>query len=130
MHRFPVRVYYEDTDAGGIVYHANYLKFCERARSEWVRELGLDQRLLRAERGLIIVVRRMAVDFLRPALYDDMLEVTTTLRALGGARIELDQAVTRDGAPLFTAAVTLVCVGVDGRAARLPEDLRAMFQRG
>ena len=75
MHRHPVRVYYEDTDAGGIVYHANYLKFVERARSEWVRALGLDQKRLREERGLIIVVRRMEVDFLRPALYDDLLRL-------------------------------------------------------
>ena len=123
----PVRVYYEDTDAGGVVYYANYLKFCERARSEWVRELGLDQRRLRAERGLIIVVRRMEVDFLRPALYDDLLEVTTTLRGLGGARIELDQAVLRGDEKLFAAVVTLVCVGTDGRAARLPEDLRTLL---
>jgi acyl-CoA thioester hydrolase len=127
MHRHPVRVYYEDTDAGGIVYHANYLKFAERARSEWVRALGLDQKRLRAERGLIIVVRRMEVDFLRPAAYDDFLEVTTTLRGLGGARIELDQAVLRGDETLFVAAVTLVCVGTDGRAARLPEDLRALL---
>ena len=127
MHRHPVRVYYEDTDAGGIVYHANYLKFVERARSEWVRALGLDQKRLREERGLIIVVRRMEVDFLRPALYDDLLEVTTTLRGLGGARIELDQAVLRGGEKLFAAAVTLVCVGTDGRAARLPEDLRTLL---
>lgn len=127
MHRHPVRVYYEDTDAGGIVYHANYLKFAERARSEWVRALGLDQKRLREERGLIIVVRRMEVDFLRPALYDDLLEVTTTLRELGGARIELDQAVLRGDEKLFAAVVTLVCVGTDGRAARLPEDLRTLL---
>ena len=86
-HTHPLRVYYEDTDAGGIVYHANYLKFCERARSEWVRGLGIDQRALKASLGLIIVVRRMEVDFLRPALYDDALTVTTELRSLGGARI-------------------------------------------
>lgn len=127
MHRHPVRVYYEDTDAGGIVYHANYLKFVERARSEWVRALGLDQKRLREERGLIIVVRRMEVDFLRPALYDDLLEVTTTLRGLGGARIELDQAVLRGDEKLFAAVVTLVCVGTDGRAARLPENLRTLL---
>lgn len=127
MHRHPVRVYYEDTDAGGIVYHANYLKFAERARSEWVRALGLDQKRLREERGLIIVVRRMEVDFLRPALYDDLLEVTTTLRGLGGARIELDQAVLRGDEKLFAAVVTLVCVGTDGRAARMPEDLRTLL---
>lgn len=129
-HTHPLRVYYEDTDAGGIVYHANYLKFCERARSEWVRGLGIDQRALKAERGLIIVVRRMDVDFLRPALYDDALTVTTRLRTLGGARIELDQSVLRGPDTLFTAAVTLVCVGPDGRAARLPDDLRAALQGG
>lgn len=124
-HSFPLRVYYEDTDAGGIVYHANYLKFCERARSEWVRGLGIDQRAMKAERGLIIVVRRMEVDFLRPALYDDALTVTTRLCSLGGARIDLDQAVLRGAETLFTAAVTLVCVAADGRAARLPGDLRS-----
>ena len=124
----PVRVYYEDTDAGGIVYHANYLKFCERARSEWVRGLGIDQRALKARLGLIIVVRRMEVDFLRPALYDDALTVTTELRSLGGARIDLAQAVLRGAETLFTASVTLVCVGPDGRALRLPDDLRAALQ--
>lgn len=129
-HTHPLRVYYEDTDAGGIVYHANYLKFCERARSEWVRGLGIDQRALKASLGLIIVVRRMEVDFLRPALYDDALTVTTQLRTLGGARIELDQAVLRGTETLFTAAVTLVCVGPDGRALRLPDDLRATLQSG
>lgn len=122
------RVYYEDTDAGGIVYHANYLKFCERARSEWVRGLGIDQRALKASLGLIIVVRRMEVDFLRPALYDDALTVTTELRSLGGARIDLAQSVLRGTETLFTAAVTLVCVGPDGRALRLPDDLRAALQ--
>ena len=127
-HTHPLRVYYEDTDAGGIVYHANYLKFCERARSEWVRGLGVDQRALKAEQGLIIVVRRMEVDFLRPALYDDALTVTTELRSLGGARIDLAQAVLRGAETLFTASVTLVCVGPDGRALRLPDDLRAALQ--
>lgn len=127
-HTHPLRVYYEDTDAGGIVYHANYLKFCERARSEWVRGLGIDQRALKAEQGLIIVVRRMEVDFLRPALYDDALTVTTQLLALGGARIDLAQSVLRGTDTLFTAAVTLVCVGPDGRALRLPAPLRAALQ--
>jgi len=129
-HHFPVRVYYEDTDAGGIVYHANYLKFIERARSEWVREAGIDQRQLRADQGLIIVVRRIEADYLRPALYDDLLTVTTGLRLLGGARIELDQAVLRGEVPMFTARVTLVCVGADGRAARLPDALRRALESG
>ena len=90
--------------------------------------LGIDQRALKAELGLIIVVRRMEVDFLRPALYDDALTVTTDLRSLGGARIDLAQAVLRGAETLFTASVTLVCVGPDGRALRLPDDLRAALQ--
>ena len=129
-HTHPLRVYYEDTDAGGIVYHANYLKFCERARSEWVRGLGIDQRALKAERGLIIVVRRMEVDFLRPALYDDALTVTTRLRILGGARIELDQSVLRGPDTLFTAAVTLVPAAADAPPANRTYLTRKPHNRG
>lgn len=129
-HSFPVRVYYEDTDAGGIVYHANYLKFTERARSEWVRDLGVDQRRLKAEQGIIIVVRRIEADYLRPALYDDLLAVTSVVKALGGSRIEMEQQVLRGQEVLFRAQVTLVCVGPNGRALRLPEDLRAVMLPG
>jgi acyl-CoA thioester hydrolase len=129
-HSFPVRVYYEDTDAGGIVYHANYLKFTERARSEWVRDLGVDQRRLKAEQGIIIVVRRIEADYLRPALYDDLLAVTSVVKALGGSRIEMEQQVLRGQEVLFRAQVTLVCVGPNGRALRLPEDLRGLMQPG
>ena len=129
-HSFPVRVYYEDTDAGGIVYHANYLKFTERARSEWVRDLGVDQRRLKAEQGIIIVVRRIEADYLRPALYDDLLAVTSEVKALGGSRIEMEQQVLRGQEVLFRAQVTLVCIGPNGRALRLPEDLRAVMLPG
>lgn len=130
LHRFPVRVYYEDTDAGGIVYHANYLKFTERARSEWVRELGVDQRRLKAERGIIIVVRRIEADYLRPALYDDLLCVTSEVKALGGSRIEMEQLVLRGDETMFRAQVTLVCVGPAGRALRLPDALRQVMSAG
>lgn len=125
MHSFPLRVYYEDTDLAGIVYYANYLKFIERGRSEWVRGLGVDQAQLRAETGIVFAVRRVEADYLRPAVFDDSLTVTTELRSLGGARIDLWQRVLRGPDVLFTAAVTLVCLGADGRAARLPDAVRS-----
>ncbi|RIA01457.1 tol-pal system-associated acyl-CoA thioesterase [Cereibacter sphaeroides] len=123
-HRFALRVYYEDTDLAGIVYYANYLKFIERARSEWVRGLGVDQARLRAESGIVFAVRRIEADYLRPAVFDDLLEVETRLVETGGARILLDQEVRRGEERLFAARVVLVCLGADGRAARLPAEVR------
>lgn len=123
-HTFPLRVYYEDTDLAGIVYYANYLKFIERGRSEWVRSLGIDQGALKRDHGIVFAVRRVEADYLRPARFDDELTVTTDLIAATGARIVLDQAVTRAGETLFTAHVTLVCLNEAGGAARLPADMR------
>lgn len=125
MHRWPVRVYYEDTDLAGIVYYANYLKFIERARSEWVRGLGLDQTRLREEAGIVFAVRRVEADYLSPARFDDLLEVETAPVSVAGARLVLDQAVTRDNAALFRARVTLVALSRTGAPARLPPALRA-----
>lgn len=123
-HRFPIRVYYEDTDLGQVVYYANYLKFIERGRSEWLRELGIDQQRLIREEGLAFVVRRVEADYLRPARFDDTLEVVTTLTSATGSRIQLDQAVTRDGETLFQSTVTLVCVDIRVmRAHRMPPAL-------
>jgi acyl-CoA thioester hydrolase len=119
-HRWPVRVYYEDTDLAGIVYYANYLKFIERARSEWVRGLGLDQTRLRDEAGIVFAVRRVEADYLSPARFDDLLEVETAPVSVAGARLVLDQAVTRDGQALFRARVTLVALSRTGAPARLP----------
>ncbi|MFO1201031.1 MAG: tol-pal system-associated acyl-CoA thioesterase [Tabrizicola sp.] len=124
-HQFRTRVYYEDTDLAGIVYYANYLKFIERARTEWVASLGVDQMALKAREGVVFAVRRVEADFLRPAKFADDLVVETTLHSLGGARIVLDQVVMRGGERLFVAVVTLVCLTEDGHAARLPTDLRA-----
>ena len=124
-HTFPLRVYYEDTDLAGIVYYANYLKFIERARSEWVRVLGIDQALLRAEHGLVFAVRRVEADYLRPALFDDVLTVQTTVSEHSGARLVLDQAVLRGVQTLFTARVTLVCLTATGTPTRFPAALRA-----
>lgn len=123
-HRFTCRVYYEDTDLAGIVYYANYLKFIERARSEWVRGLGIDQAALKAGEGLVFAVRRIEADYLRPARFDDLLTVETVFVAATGARIVLDQTVLRDGERLFAARVTLVGLTAAGRPARLPAALR------
>jgi acyl-CoA thioester hydrolase len=126
-HRFGLRVYYEDTDLAGIVYYANYLKFIERARSEWVRGLGVDQAALKADHGIVFAVRRVEADYLSPARFDDLLEVETTLQALSGARIALRQEVLRGTDRLFAAAVTLVCLSEMGAPVRIPADIRRVL---
>lgn len=127
IHSHMIRVYYEDTDLAGIVYYANYLKFIERGRSEWVRGLGVDQARLRAEHGLVFAVRRVEADYLRPAKFDDELVVTTVAEGSGGARISLHQEVLRGAERLFVAEVTLVCINEAGVAARLPADIRRVM---
>ena len=122
---FTLRVYYEDTDLAGIVYYANYLRFIERARTEWVRDLGIDQTALRDDTGIVFAVRRVEADYLRPARFDDVLQVRTSLVALTAARILLAQIVWRGEALLFEARVTLVCLTPRGTATRLPADVRA-----
>ena len=123
-HEFPIRVYYEDTDLAGIVYYANYLKFIERGRSEWIRDLGVDQTALRDDHNIVFAVRRVEADYLRPAKFDDMLRVTTALVSETGARITLEQAVWRGEEKLFAATVVLVCMTLEGTVARLPADIR------
>ena len=122
---FTLRVYYEDTDLAGIVYYANYLKFIERARSEWLRDLGIDQTRLRESTGIVFAVARVEADYRRPARFDDVLAVRTALVALTAARIVLAQTVWRDATLLFEARVTLVCLTPRGTATRLPAALRA-----
>ncbi len=125
MHSFECRVYYEDTDLAGIVYYANYLKFIERARSEWVRSLGIDQAQLKADTGVVFAVRHLTADYLIPAKFDDQLTILTEVLDAKGARIVLDQRVLRGDAVLFDARVTLVAIGANGAPARLPQTLRA-----
>ena len=124
-HCFSLRVYYEDTDMAGIVYYANYLKFIERARSDWVREIGIDQLAMKAD-GVVFAVRRVEADYLAPAVFDDQLEVRTTLDAITPARMVMGQEVWRDQTCLFRAAVTIVCIGPGGKPARLPAKLRSI----
>lgn len=125
-HRFDLRVYYEDTDLAGIVYYANYLKFIERARSEWVRAVGIDQRAMKETEGTVFAVRRVEADYLRPAHFDDQLQVLTALHEISSARVVLDQQVLRGQERLFTARVTLVALNAAGRPVRLPEALRGL----
>ncbi len=124
-HQFSLRVYYEDTDLAGIVYYANYLKFIERARTEWVASLGIDQMALKAAEGVVFAVRRLEADYLRAARFGDDLVVETQLMAATGARLVLDQTVSRGSERLFQAVVTLVCLTEAGVAVRLPAAVRA-----
>lgn len=122
-HVMSLRVYHEDTDLAGIVYYANYLKFIERGRSEWLRALGVDQLAMKEATGRVFAVRRLEADYLRPARFDDLLEVRTALAAALPARLVLDQEVARAGAALFVARVTIACLDGRGRPTRIPAGL-------
>lgn len=126
-HVYHLRVYYEDTDAGGIVYHANYLRFAERARTEALRELGLPHAAMVEQFALMFVVRRIEIDYLRPARLDDSLAVVTRAEAVGGASARLRQAITaEDGTELAVAHVDLACVALgESRPRRIPPQWRA-----
>jgi acyl-CoA thioester hydrolase len=125
LHRWPVRIYYEDTDAGGVVYHARYLHFFERARTEFMRALGLDHSRLLDEHGVIFTVRRLELDLAAPARLDDLVEVTTRLERMSGARLAVRQEVRRDDALLAGGDLQLAVVGTDLRPRRLPAALTA-----
>jgi len=114
--RWPVRVYYEDTDSGGVVYYANYLRFMERARTEWLRDLGFEQDALRAELGILFAVRSASLEFLSPARFNDRLEVSVRVIERRRASLAFDQAVYRVGEsePLCTARVKLACLDAEG----------------
>ncbi|MFO0995478.1 MAG: tol-pal system-associated acyl-CoA thioesterase [Alphaproteobacteria bacterium] len=126
-HVFPLRVYYEDTDAAGIVYYANYLKFAERARTEMLRARGFDHTRLDSLAGLAFAVRSCRVDYLHPARLDDALEVHTRVTRVGGATLDADQDIRRDGTTVTRLHVRLACINRTGRPARLPPMLRTAF---
>jgi len=128
-HVIPVRVYYEDTDAAGIVYYANYLKFAERARSELMRDIGDGQYRRMLEEGMHFVVRRCVVDYLGTARLDDLLQVHSRMRALRGASISAEQIIRRGKQDLVSMEIDLVCLGPGGRPVRIPEKLRAALRR-
>jgi acyl-CoA thioester hydrolase len=127
-HRYALRVYYEDTDAGGVVYHANYLRFAERARTEALRDLGIPHAELLREHGVMFMVRRVEVDYLRPARLDESLAVITEPLAVGGASATLRQDVQGQDGSCAVLTVRLACVRQgEGKPGRLPQRWRAIL---
>jgi acyl-CoA thioester hydrolase len=138
-HLLAVRVYFEDTDFSGVVYHTSYLRWCERGRSDFVRLLGNDHRALSGGRSpdgrslgepAAFVVRRMGLEFMKPARIDDVLVVETRAREVGAAHVVLDQRIVREGQPLFSAEVMVVLVSASGKPMRLATTLRQAFAAG
>jgi acyl-CoA thioester hydrolase len=129
VYSFPVRVYFENTDAGGVVYHSEYLKFLERARTEWLRHLGYDHQLLVRDHRVLFVVTAMAIDFVRPARLDDSLLVSVRLESLGKVRCVFAQEVRRDDEVLVQARVTVASVtGENMKPVEIPEGLRKKME--
>jgi len=125
----PVRVYFQDTDAGGVVYHASYVNFMERARTEWMRTHGYSNAGLMKEFGVVFVVRSLKLDYLKPALLDDLLDVTAQIKEIGRSRISLLQSVRRGEEVLTDAEVHLVCVSLESfKPVSVPEVLRNQWK--
>jgi len=123
-----VRVYWEDTDGGGIVYYANYLRFLERARTEWLRALGYDQSALGMRLGILFVVRAVTAEFVRPARLDDELTVSVAVAELGAGTVVVSQHIARGEERLVEASVKLACVRIAAfQPTRIPRELRALF---
>ncbi len=127
VHVFPVRVYYEDTDAGGVVYYANYLKFAERGRSELLRQHGIDNTGLHQRHGINFAVRDCSVTYHAPARLDDALSVLTEVSSAGAATLSMRQRVARDSELLVELSIRLACLNEAGRPARLPTEVRQAF---
>lgn len=133
-HFLPIRVYYEDTDFSGLVYHATYIRWCERGRTDFVRLIGLNQKDLFDGEGDVtpsfFVVRHMDIDYLKPASMDDVLEVQTKIASQGTASLKIAQEIKRDGVVLFKALVTIVLINAKGRPVRLSEAMKLAFSTG
>ena len=127
---WPVRVYFEDTDVGGVVYYANYLKYLERARSEWLRVLGFDQGRLMADTGLGFAVRSISAEYLKPARLDDELRVISGVDSHGRVQVVFDQRIERQEEILLTAKVRIACMDLQrGKAAAMPQDIYEQFEQ-
>lgn len=124
LHRYDIRIYFEDTDAGGVVYHAAYLRFAERARTEMMRAFGKSHAEMIAETGTIFTVRRCTIEFLRPARLDDLIRVETAIADMGAATMDVEQRFLRDGQELARLDVQLACMNSNGRATRIPAIIR------
>lgn len=127
---WPIRVYYEDTDAGGVVFYANYLAFMERARTEWLRALGFEQPEMAAQDGVLFVVSEVNIKYLKPSRFNDSLQVTVEAVNVGGSRIRFLQQVLRGDEEIARAEVAVVCVSTDTlRPARMPEAMRVKMEK-
>lgn len=126
---WPIRVYYEDTDGGGLVYHANYLKFMERARTEWLRSLGFEQNELKNKMGVIFVVRNIALQYKRPAYFDDALTVISSLSKVGRSLLVFEQAIHRDHLLLTQATIEIVCISAsEFKPVHIPQSIQQAMQ--
>jgi len=124
-----VRIYYEDTDSGGVVYHSNYLNFMERARTEWLRSLKINQQTLKDELNLLFVVHQIDIKFIKPAIFNDLIEVETTLKQITPVRVELEQHIKRQSDLLISASVEVV--GVNARTlkpVRIPQQIKSLME--
>ena len=126
-HSMNIRVYYEDTDLGGVVYYANYLRFIERARSEWIRELGIDQIKMRNEEKAIFVVTKIKADYLSPAHFDDILTVDTRIKVVSPVRAYFYQNIFREEKVIFRSEVCVTCTSNSGKVLRLPEKIKILI---
>lgn len=127
VHEQSVRIYYDDTDSTGLVYHANYLRFAERARTDMLRDFGFEHTRLLEDEGIAFVVRNLSADFRQPARLDDLLLVQTRIREVRGASMNMDQRICRNGVDLVRITLKLACITADGRATRVPPQLHAVF---
>ena len=129
IHIFPLRVYFEDTDSGGIVYYANYLKFAERSRSELLRSVGIESSRLMREENITLTVKTCHVDYQKPAHLDDALEVYSRITKVGGASLHVEQKIKCNGQELVDIQIKLACVVMNGKPARLPNELRSTLNK-
>jgi acyl-CoA thioester hydrolase len=129
VHHWPIRIYYEDTDSGGVVYHSNYLKYMERARTEWLRDFKIDQRALKDSLNLMFVVHEIDIKFTRPAVFNDEIEVQTKLEKLGSVKIELEQKIFRSSEILIESRVVVASVNsISMKPMRIPNEIKLLLE--
>ena len=129
VHHWPIRIYYEDTDSGGVVYHSNYLKYMERARTEWLRDFKVDQKALKDNLNLMFVVHEIDIKFTRPAVFNDEIEVQTKLEKLGSVKIELEQKIFRSSELLIESRVVVASVNsISMKPMRIPNEIKLLME--
>ena len=129
VHHWPIRIYYEDTDSGGVVYHSNYLKYMERARTEWLRDFKVDQKALKDNLNLMFVVHEIDIKFIRPAVFNDEIEVQTKLEKLGSVKIELEQKIFRSTEILIESRVVVALVNsFSMKPMRIPNEIKLLME--